>query len=117
MNNKANRMTINQIKGIGLPIISVPYCRAQHLLRGLDRIGYAAGVYGWNYDVYQATTGDQTYIICTGYRAKPGVPAKDTENYNRLAMQAMQAMHTPDATTALASMEIIRCQWLQAQQA
>ena len=46
------------------PIIKIGYCAAHNLLKGLDRIGYMAGVYGWNADVYDA---GGAYIV-TGYR-------------------------------------------------
>lgn len=46
-------------------IISVPYCRAQFLMRGLAPVAYTAGVYGWNADIYEIAPG---VAIVTGYR-------------------------------------------------
>ena len=45
-------------------VYSVGYCQAQSLLMFTRRVGYNAGVYGWNYDVY--IVGDD--VIITGYR-------------------------------------------------
>ena len=45
--------------------ISISYCGAWHLLRGLEPIAYTAGIYGWNEDVYLVE--NNTYIA-TGYR-------------------------------------------------
>lgn len=46
------------------PVVKIGYCAAYYLLKGLERIGYMSGVYGWNCDVYDA---GKVYII-TGYR-------------------------------------------------
>ena len=45
-------------------VYSVGYCQAQYLLMFTRKVGYNAGVYGWNYDVY--IVGDD--VIITGYR-------------------------------------------------
>lgn len=45
-------------------IISIGYCDAQFLLRGVDPIAYTAGVYGWNADIYNVNG----VAIVTGYR-------------------------------------------------
>ena len=44
--------------------ISISYCGAWYLLRGLEPIAYTAGVYGWNEDIYV----DNNIFITTGYR-------------------------------------------------
>ena len=44
------------------------YCDLQNLLRNHDPIAYTAGVYGWNFDVYDV----YGVTICTGYRNMPG---------------------------------------------
>lgn len=49
---------------VNKPIIKIGYCSATNLLKGLNRIGYMSGVYGWNCDVYDC---DNAYIL-TGYR-------------------------------------------------
>lgn len=45
-------------------VYSIGYCQAQYLLMFTRKVGYNAGVYGWNYDVYMV--GDDTII--TGYQ-------------------------------------------------
>lgn len=44
--------------------IPVGYCDLQRLLRYEDKIGYTAGVYGWNADIYAFGN----VAIVTGYR-------------------------------------------------
>lgn len=55
------QITRNQIHGIKK---AVPYCALQTALKFYDRSGYAAGVYGWNYDAYEIGSA----AILTGYR-------------------------------------------------
>ena len=62
MKFKTTRKYIREI--YGSYILSVGYCDAQFLLRGIDPFAYNAGVYGWNCDYYY-TDG---ICICTGYR-------------------------------------------------
>lgn len=45
-------------------IISIGYCDAQFLLRGVEPIAYTHGVYGWNADIYNV----DGVAIVTGYR-------------------------------------------------
>lgn len=45
-------------------IIEISYCAAQNLLRGVNRIAYTSGVYGWNADLYEVNG----VAIVTGYR-------------------------------------------------
>ncbi|MBQ8793941.1 MAG: hypothetical protein IJZ63_04260 [Clostridia bacterium] len=58
------KMTRKEILNSGYPVIAIPYCKAQHMLRAYDRVGYTSGTYGWNADVYFI---DGVYIV-TGYR-------------------------------------------------
>jgi hypothetical protein len=44
-------------------IIGIGYCKAQHLLKGIDPIAYSVGVYGWACDYYQF----ENVVISTGY--------------------------------------------------
>lgn len=44
-------------------VICVGYCNAQYLLQGKNPIAYNAGVYGWNYDLYDING----VAIVTGY--------------------------------------------------
>lgn len=63
------KMTRKQILTFYKNVVSIGYCDLQYLLEGLNPVGYASGVYGWNYDVY--VTG-YNVTICTGYRSMPG---------------------------------------------
>ena len=48
---------------------SLGYCEMSEALRLLDGPrGYACGVYGWNYDIYDVGG----VAVCTGYRDMPG---------------------------------------------
>ena len=58
-------------------IISIGYCDAYYLLKGLDEVAYTCGIYGWNFDVYEF----KDIAICTGYR---GMPKGISYDYNRL---------------------------------
>lgn len=53
-------------------IISVGYCGLQCLLSYESPIAYSAGVYGWNFDVYQFGG----VAIATGYRGMPSQHSK-----------------------------------------
>ena len=48
-------------------IISAGYCELQTLLNYERPIAYSAGVYGWNFDVYEF----DGVAIATGYRGMP----------------------------------------------
>lgn len=54
-----------QIKGMYKNIITVGYCELSELLAYSKKIGYTAGVYGWNADIFQL---DWNTAIVTGYR-------------------------------------------------
>jgi hypothetical protein len=47
---------------------SAGYCDLQCLLYNHSSTAYTAGVYGWNFDVYNV----YGVTICTGYRGMPG---------------------------------------------
>jgi hypothetical protein len=51
-------------------VYSVGYCDLWHLLQYQNKIGYNAGVYGWNYDIFALDCNN--IAICTGYRGMPG---------------------------------------------
>lgn len=46
-------------------VVKVGYCDLQELLTFAKQIGYTAGVYGWNANVYAC---DLDVVIVTGYR-------------------------------------------------
>jgi len=55
-------------------IINVGYCGLQNLLNYKSPIAYSAGVYGWNFDVYDING----IAIATGYRGMPSQNSKCT---------------------------------------
>ena len=54
-----------QIKGMYKNIIKVGYCELPDLLSYTKKMGYTAGIYGWNADIFQV---DWNTAIITGYR-------------------------------------------------
>lgn len=60
-----NEITRNDIRRQYTNIIQIGYCDLYELTRELKKIGYNAGVYGWNYDVFEL---DWDTCIITGYR-------------------------------------------------
>lgn len=61
-----NEITRNDIKRQYRTIIRIGYCDLYHLTKRLRKIGYNAGVYGWNYNAFEL---DYNTCIITGYRA------------------------------------------------
>lgn len=57
------------------------YCDLQHLLRNHEPIAYTAGVYGWNFDVYEV----YGVTICTGYRGMPGARLEGVREFEEKA--------------------------------
>ena len=57
------------------------YCDLQALLRNHSPIAYTAGVYGWNFDVYDV----YGVTICTGYRNMPGARLEHIRGYEAKA--------------------------------
>ena len=64
-------------------LVYAPYAGLQFLLRYHDPVAYTAGVYGWNFDVYEI--GNLT--ICTGYRGMPGRRANNITEYEKRASE------------------------------
>ena len=62
------KCTRKQVENRNRKILKVNYCAAQCLLRFSHRTAYNAGVYGWNFDLYEVFG----VAICTGYRNVPG---------------------------------------------
>lgn len=56
------------VAGSGMPVLSVEYCEAQHLLKGVDAQYYTCSRDGWDFDVYHITGEDFQCLVCTGYR-------------------------------------------------
>lgn len=57
------------------------YCDLQNLLRNHSAVAYTAGVYGWNFDVYDV----YSVTICTGYRNMPGSRLEHIREYEEKA--------------------------------
>ena len=57
------------------------YCDLQALLRNHNPIAYTAGIYGWNFDVYDV----YGVTICTGYRNMPGARLEGIADYEKKA--------------------------------
>ena len=77
------KMTRNQIADLPVDkIVTAGACELENLLSGVDPIGYNAGIYGWNYDVYVIGA----VCILTGYRGLKKYPrAAKIEEYEQEA--------------------------------
>lgn len=60
---------------------SAGYCDLSHLLHYHEAIAYTAGVYGWNFDVFEV----YGLTICTGYRNMPGKRLEHIAEYEEKA--------------------------------
>jgi hypothetical protein len=69
-----------------LKLLAIGYCGAQYILTGLAPVAYTAGVYGWNYDVYEVGG----FTICTGYRNMPGRAPRNLATYEYIARQVWE---------------------------
>lgn len=69
-------------------IVRAGYCELATMERseGVRELGYACGVYGWNWTAYeiQATSG-QYVCLCTGYRDMTGGRVKGLEKFEEKA--------------------------------
>ena len=57
------------------------YCDLSCLLRNHEPIAYTAGIYGWNFDVFEV----YGVTICTGYRNMPGKRLDGIREYEEKA--------------------------------
>lgn len=57
------------------------YCDLQNLLRNHEAVAYTAGIYGWNFDVFEV----YGLTICTGYRNMPGARLEHIWEYEKKA--------------------------------
>lgn len=65
-----DHITRNQIKRMGKPVLCIPY--EFKPLAFFERIGYNAGIHGWNYDIFNfgkavIVAGDRINNICVDY--------------------------------------------------
>ena len=77
------KTTEKAIRNSGDFVFSVGYCDLWHLLRYHSPVAYTAGVYGWNFDVYEL----YGVIICTGFRRMPGKRARKVREYEQSAKE------------------------------
>ena len=75
-------------------IRSAGYCDLSYLLQNHSPIAYACGIYGWNFDVYEA----YNVTICTGYRGMPGKRLDDVQEYEKKAREIWSSYDTPYET-------------------
>jgi len=66
------KTTAKEVKNGYYKIIRAGYCELQGLLSYENPVAYCAGVYGWNFDVYDI----DGVAIATGYR---GMPSKNSK--------------------------------------
>lgn len=72
-------------------LVSAGYCDLQSLLMYHSPVAYTAGVYGWNFDVYDV----HGLTICTGYRGMPGRRAKNIAEYEEKARRIRESIPYP----------------------
>lgn len=60
---------------------SAGYCDLCHLLHYHEATAYTAGVYGWNFDIFEV----YGLTICTGYRNMPGKRLEHIREYEEKA--------------------------------
>lgn len=75
------RVTIKSLRTGSNNLKCAGYCDLQHLLRNHEPIAYNAGVYGWNFNVYEV----YGLTICTGYRSMPGERLNHISEYEKQA--------------------------------
>lgn len=79
------KVTRKEIMNNFVKVVYVPYCEASTLLRYASPIGYNAGVYGWNFDLYAFGN----VAVCTGYRNLPGTRANNYREYEKKARKIL----------------------------
>ena len=80
------RTTTKNIKENYSKIICVGYSEIPTLLKNHNAIAYTAGIYGWNYDIYDI----DGVAICTGYRGMPGKISRNARKYEEQARRLIE---------------------------
>lgn len=75
------RITRKTILEVCKNIKCAGYGDLQYLLQNHEPFAYTAGIYGWNFDVYNV----YGVTICTGYRGMPGKRLIGIEEYEQRA--------------------------------
>ena len=85
----AVEMTRKQLHYMFKHVLYVSYCDLQSLLNADTKIGYNAGVYGWNWSAYAI---NKETIINTGYRNMTGrrIPYELVRKYEQLGRMAIE---------------------------
>ncbi len=73
------KVSTKDVKKAFSKIYSAGYCSMYYLLMPFDSVAYTAGIYGWNYDVFEPFP--DGVAICTGYRNMPGKRLKNVDKY------------------------------------
>lgn len=81
----SNRVTRREVLEENAPAFlkKCGYCEMQTLLRYHEPVAYTAGIYGWNFDVYEV----YGLTICTGYRGMPGKIMDGVKEYESKATE------------------------------
>ena len=82
------KVTDKELKAHYDKIVCIPYCKAQHLLTGLQPNFYNSGVYGWKYDAYDY----KGILIVTGYNGFGKQAIDVVEEYERQAKNLLNAL-------------------------
>lgn len=96
-------------------ILKLGYCEASTLLRAAREVAYTSGVYGWNFDLFEAQNSNGNIVaICTGYRNMAGVEpsAPVTEFEKRAAALISYNFKSWDAY--IEALRLILVEWLDA---
>lgn len=106
----SKQITRNYVKSIAsaydAPAVAVGYCGAQNLLNGCARLGYGAGLYGWNYDAYLIDDARGNYaVVCTGYRSIPGRDANKAAAIVERFARSMRELASDNMSAAAHDLE------------
>lgn len=96
LTNKAVKENFDNLRAEG-------YCGMQFLLRGCTPVAYTAGIYGWNYDVYEV----HGITICTGYRNMPGIRMEHVKEYEHKARRIWEDYRRPYEERSAAVAELL----------
>lgn len=82
------KVTDRELKAHYDKIVAIPYCKAQHLLCGMQANFYNSGVYGWKYDAYDY----KGVLLVTGYNAFGKQAIEIIEEYERQAKNLLNVL-------------------------
>lgn len=81
------RITKKDLQSNYYYIVKAGYCEFQTLLRNVaNEVGYARGVYGWNWTAYEVlSSNSDRVVVCTGYRDMTGKRIKGLGKFEQKA--------------------------------